>query len=102
MGFSVQEWVERYCDTMEDATSLRIMRGKAFAGASEAIEVLACLPEDDPWIDTFTADRDKFVGLIDRIEARLDALGLPYGRERHYGVTSVQADRVDAYRESLR
>lgn len=103
MGYSVKEWVERFCATCDDATSLRIMRGRAIGAASVNCWLLegvkSCLTEDDPWIPEITAQRDEDLALLDKIEARLNELGVPFGNERSYGVSAEDLRRVNEARE---
>jgi len=95
------EWVNRFCDTMEDATSLRIMRGRAYQDAYGAIDLLNKLPRNDPWIPELKVERDQALDCINRIEARLTALGLEntWGDERSYGLDQTKCRHVDRERK---
>lgn len=101
MGGSVKEWVDQYAATIDDATSLRIMRGRAFGGAYQELYLLNTLDADDPWVPILKKIRDEYIDCIDRIEARLNELGAPYGSERHYCMNAAQINLVEDYRRSL-
>lgn len=100
MAMNVKEWVDEFCATMDDAPSLRIMRGRAIGGASLNCwlleDVIATLPAGDPWIEQITDERDVYLDCVEKIEARLNELGIPFGHERSYGVTAEDRKRVDA------
>lgn len=103
MNLTVKEWVKQYCRDCDDATSLRIMRGRAIAGAAVECRLLedvkGSLPVGDPWIPQITAERDRFLDYIEKLEARLKELGVPFGDERSYGVTAEDMKRVSEARE---
>ena len=99
MGWTVKEWVDQFCSTMDDATSLRVMRGRAIAGAAEEIELLDALEAGDVWVESTIAMRDTFLDCIDKIESRLNELGVEFGSERNYGVKPGMAERVEHERE---
>lgn len=104
MTFSVKEWVDQFCPTMEDGVTLRIMRGRAIAGAAAECLLLAdikgVLPENDPWIPQIISHRDTYLDCIDSIEARLNELGYAFGNERNYGVSYGDLCLVTAARKA--
>lgn len=96
----VADWVKQFCETCDDATSLHIMRGRAIGYACEAIHLLDCLDEGDKWISLVKQDREAGFECIDRIEARLTALGLDWDNSRNYGVSHEEAQRVEEERKN--
>lgn len=104
MGYTVKEWVDQFCSTMEDGPSLRIMRGRAIAGAALECSLLedirGILPRDDPWFSQIIQQRDIYLDCVESIEARLDELGYTYGNERNYGLSSESLRLVNKARKA--